>query len=180
MTAADADSSGLTIWTIGHSARPVDELIRILEAYGIELLVDVRRFPGSRKNPQYSEASLDRSLGAAGIAYHWIGELGGRRRPDADSPNQAWRHPAFRAYADHVETEEFAQGLFELLLLARGLRTAIMCSEILWWRCHRRLVSDVLVSLGVRVIHIRDEKVAGPHRITEPAQIVDGRLSYRG
>lgn len=180
MTAADADSSGLTIWTIGHSTRPVDELIRILEAYGIELLVDVRRFPGSRKNPQYSEASLDRSLGAAGIAYHWIDELGGRRRPDADSPNQAWRHPAFRAYADHVETEEFAQGLFELLLLARGLRTAIMCSEILWWRCHRRLVSDVLVSLGVRVIHIRDEKVADPHRITEPAQIVDGRLSYRG
>ena len=150
----------------------------VLDAYGIELVVDVRRFPGSRRLPQYAETALEASLGARGIAYHWLPTLGGRRRPETDSPNVAWRHPAFRAYADHTATEEFADGLFELLMLAHGLRTAVMCAEVLWWRCHRRLIADVLVSLDVPVVHIRDERAAEPHRLTAPARLVDGLLTY--
>jgi len=168
----------LTIWTIGHSVRPIDELLTVLAAYDIELVADVRRFPGSRRLPQYAAPALDASLAAHGIAYQWIPALGGRRRPDPDSPNVGWRHPAFRAYADYVATEEFAEGLFELLMLADGLRTAIMCAEVLWWRCHRRIVADVLVSLGVDVVHIRDERNAEPHRLAPPARIVRGRLTY--
>ena len=167
-----------TVWTIGHSTRPVDDLLRVLEAHQVELIVDVRRFPGSRRLPQYAAPALEAALAARGIAYHWIPALGGRRRPDPDSPNVGWRHPAFRAYADHVATEEFAGGLFELLLLAHGLRAAVMCAEVLWWRCHRRLVADVLASLGVAVLHVRDERTAEPHRLTAPARLVRGILTY--
>jgi uncharacterized protein (DUF488 family) len=168
----------LTVWTVGHSVRPIDELLAVLAAYDIELVADVRRFPGSRRLPQYAGPELDASLAAHGIAYRWLPALGGRRRPDPDSPNVAWRHPAFRAYADYVATEEFAEGLFELLMLAEGLRTAIMCAEVLWWRCHRRIIADVLLSLGVEVVHIRDERTAEPHRLAPPARIVRGRLTY--
>ena len=168
-----------TVWTLGHSTRQPDELLEVLDGYGIELLADVRRFPGSRRLPHYAASALEATLGAHGIAYHWMSALGGRRRPDADSPNLAWRHPAFRAYADHTATEEFAEGLFELLMLAHGLRTAIMCAEVLWWRCHRRLIADVLVSLDVPVVHIRDECAAESHRLTTPARLVQGRLTYQ-
>ena len=168
----------LTIWTIGHSTRSIEELLSALAAYDIELLADVRRFPGSRHLPQFGGERLGDVLRARNMSYVWIPALGGRRRPDANSMNVAWRHPAFRAYADHVATEEFADGLFELLMLANGLRTAIMCSEVLWWRCHRRLIADVLASLGITVMHIRDGTSAAPHRIAAPARIVGGLLSY--
>jgi uncharacterized protein (DUF488 family) len=167
-----------TVWTIGHSTRSLDELLAVLDAYDIELVADVRRFPGSRRLPQYAGAALETSLGAHGIAYQWFPTLGGRRRPTSESSNLAWRHPAFRAYADHIATDEFADGLFELLMLSHGLRTAVMCAEVLWWRCHRRLIADVLLSLDVPVVHIRDERVAEPHRLTAPARMVTGRLSY--
>jgi uncharacterized protein (DUF488 family) len=167
-----------TVWTVGHSTRPADELLTVLDAYGIELVADVRRFPGSRRLPHFSAPALEATLAARGIAYLWLPALGGRRRPDPESANVAWRHPAFRAYADHTATEEFADGLFELLMLAHGLRTAIMCAEVLWWRCHRRLIADVLASLGVPVVHIRDERIAEPHLLTAPARLVDGRLTY--
>lgn len=166
------------MWTIGHSTRPAEALVAALAAYGIELVVDVRRFPGSRRLPQYSDPALPELLEAHGIAYHWIASLGGRRRADAGAPDTGWRHPAFRAYANHVGTEEFAAGLGELLMLARGVRAAIMCAEVLWWRCHRRLIADVLVSLDVPVVHIRDERNAEPHRLAAPARIVGGRLTY--
>jgi len=168
----------LTVWTVGHSTRPLDDFLTVLAAHRIELVADVRRFPGSRRLPHFQGAALEAALAAHGIAYRWIPALGGRRRPDAASPNVAWRHPAFRAYADHVASEEFAAGLFELLLDARGLRTAIMCAELLWWRCHRRLIADVLASLGAEVLHIRDARAAEPHRLTTPARLVDGRLTY--
>jgi uncharacterized protein (DUF488 family) len=168
-----------TIWTLGHSTRSLGEFLAILDAHDIELVADVRRFPGSRRLPHFAGPALERSLAAHGLAYRWLPALGGRRRPAPESPNVAWRHPAFRAYADHVETEEFADGLFELLTLAHGLRTAIMCAEVLWWRCHRRLIADVLTSLDVAVVHIRDERIAEPHRLTAPARMVDGQLSYR-
>lgn len=168
----------LTIWTIGHSTRSIEEFLSTLAAYEIELVADVRRFPGSRRLPQFGSDQLGAALLAHGIGYVWIPALGGRRRPDPASVNVAWRHPAFRAYADHVATEEFADGLFELLMLAHGLRTAIMCSEVLWWRCHRRLIADVLTSLGIKVMHIRDETNAAPHQIAPPARVIGGRLSY--
>lgn len=158
--------------------RPLDELLAVLAAYDIELVADVRRFPGSRRLPQYTAPALDASLAEAGVAYRWLPALGGRRRPEPDSPSDGWRHPAFRAYADYVASEEFAEGLFELLMLADGLRTAIMCAEVLWWRCHRRIIADVLVSLGVRVVHIRDARIAEDHRLAPPARMVGGRLTY--
>jgi uncharacterized protein (DUF488 family) len=167
-----------TVWTVGHSTRSFDELLAVLDAYGVELVADVRRFPGSRRLPQYSASALEASLGAHGIAYHWLPALGGRRRPTADSSNLAWRHPAFRAYAEHIATEEFADGLFELLMLAGGLRTAVMCAEVLWWRCHRRLIADVLTSLGISVVHVRDDRTAEPHRLVLPARMVGGELTY--
>ncbi len=171
-------SHPLTVWTVGHSTRRSEDLLGVLTAYGIELVADVRRFPGSRRLPQFAAAALEESLAAHDIAYHWFPELGGRRRLDPASVNLGWRHPAFRAYADHVATESFAAGLLELLLLAEGLRTVTMCAEALWWRCHRRLIADVLTSIGVSVVHIRDERTAELHRLAAPARLVGARLAY--
>ena len=150
----------------------------MLKSYDIELVADVRRYPGSRRLPQFSAESLEKSLPEAGIDYRWIPALGGRRRAVTDSPDSAWTHPAFRAYAEHITTDEFSEGLYELLMLSQGLNTAIMCAEVLWWRCHRRIISDVLVSLGVNVIHIRDESHSDNHKIAPPARIVGGSLAY--
>lgn len=167
-----------TIWTIGHSTRSFPELLDALVPYGIEVVADVRRYPGSRRLPQFAEAALRVELESHGLSYVWIPALGGRRRAVPDTPNIGWRHPAFRGYADHVQSEEFAEGLFELLMIAYGLRTAIMCSEVLWWRCHRRIIADVLVSIGIDVVHIADATHATPHTLTEPARLVDGQLRY--
>ena len=168
-----------TIRTIGHSTRTFDELALTLEEARIELVADVRRFPGSRRLPQFESASLQAELETRGIAYQWIPALGGRRRAAPDSANTGWTHPAFRAYADHIHTEEFAQGLTELLMLAGGLRTAIMCAEALWWRCHRRLIADVLVSIGVTVEHLFAPGKRETHRLGPPARLEGGQLSYR-
>jgi uncharacterized protein (DUF488 family) len=152
----------------------------VLEAYRIELVADVRRFPGSRKHPQYQQPSLQSALQEAGIAYAWLPALGGRRRAAADAlENTAWRHPAFGAYAAYLSGEEFAEGFSELIALAHGLRTAIMCAEILWWRCHRRIIADALVSLGAPVMHIVDGKTSSAHILAPPARLVRGVLSYR-
>jgi uncharacterized protein (DUF488 family) len=167
-----------TIWTVGHSTRGIEEFLDLLAAYEIELVADVRRFPGSRRFPHFGAVPLERALTARDIAYQWFPELGGRRRSLPGAADTSWRHPAFRAYAAHVATEEFAEGLFELLMLARGLRTAVMCSELLWWRCHRRLIADVLTSLGVQVVDIRDRDHAEPHRLIAPARLVRGKLRY--
>jgi len=166
------------VWTIGHSTRTLEELVAVLQAHAIEALVDVRRFAGSRRLPQFNEGTLRAGLERSGIAYEWLPSLGGRRTPSADSVNTGWRHPAFRGYADYLASEEFAQGLAELLAIAGGLRTAIMCAEMLWWQCHRRLIADVLVSLGDEVLHIQTDKPAEPHRLIDPARITSGRLSY--
>jgi uncharacterized protein (DUF488 family) len=167
-----------TVYTIGHSTRSSDEFLDLLEAAGIEVLVDVRRMPGSRRLPQFDSATLSHALAERGIDYCWMAPLGGRRKPSSTSRNTGWRHAAFRAYADHMETEEFADGLFELLMLARGRRTAVMCAEVLWWRCHRRLIADVLVVLGLDVVHILAADTQEVHRLAPPASLVRGRLSY--
>jgi uncharacterized protein (DUF488 family) len=166
------------VWTIGHSTRDAAEFRDVLGTYRIELVIDVRRFPGSRRLPQFAAGALEHDLERHGISYRWISSLGGRRRGSRDSVNQAWRHASFRAYADHLATEEFAGGLAELMMLANGLRTVIMCAEVLWWRCHRRLIADVLVSVGIPTIHIRDSRVAEEHRLGPPARLVGGVLSY--
>lgn len=183
MTAASTVSGDtlteLTVYTVGHSTRSSEEFIAVLEAFHIGLVVDVRRMPGSRRLPQFDSATLSQSLSGRGIDYHWIPQLGGRRRAQGDSPNTGWRHPAFRAYADHIATEEFADGLFELLMLANGRRTVIMCAEVLWWRCHRRLIADALVVLGSRVVHIFNEGKQELHQLAPPAHLLGGELSYR-
>ena len=166
------------VYTVGHSTRSSAELLDVLQAWGIEVLADVRRMPGSRRLPQFDSAMLERTLAARGIDYRWIAQLGGRRRPAPDSINTGWRHPAFRAYADHIASEEFADGLFELLMLARGRRTAIMCAEVLWWRCHRRLIADVLVALGLDVVHIQSADTSEAHKLAPPARLVHGELVY--
>jgi len=167
-----------TIWTIGHSTRTISAFLGLLTHFGLEAVADVRRFPGSRRQPQYAQAALEASLAEHGIAYQWFPALGGRRRPRPDSPNTAWRNDSFRGYADHVSSAEFAQGLRELLDLAGRLRTTLMCAEALWWRCHRALIADVLCVRGIRVVHILDESHTIMHPYTSPARIVRGRLSY--
>ncbi len=178
MTQLRDDDAPLAIWTIGHSTRSFDALVAVLEAYSIEVVVDVRRHPGSLRLPQFSSDALRDTLATHDIAYHWIPALGGRRRTHAGSPNTGWRNASFRGYADHVASEEFAEGLFELSMLAGGARVAVMCAEVLWWRCHRRLLADVLLSLGAEVVHIADATHSSPHRLTPPARVVRGRLTY--
>jgi uncharacterized protein (DUF488 family) len=167
-----------TIWTIGHSNRTADEFVRALEAHAIEVVADVRRFPGSRRHPQFGSAALAESLAAGGIGYAWLSRLGGRRRGDTGPQQQGWRNPSFRAYAAYTWTEEFAEGLDELLHIAAGGRTTVMCSELLWWRCHRALIADVLRFIGVEVIHILGEGPGTIHPYTSPARITDGELAY--
>lgn len=166
------------VWTVGHSTRSIEEFIDVLRAHDIEALIDVRRFPASRRLPWFNAEPLAASLDAAGIAYHSLPSLGGRRTPAADSPNTGWRHTSFRGYADHMESGEFAEGLFDLLVVAGGLRTTVMCAELLWWRCHRRLIADQLTVLGFEVWHIETAKPAALHRLIDPARLIDGHLSY--
>jgi uncharacterized protein (DUF488 family) len=152
--------AGNQVFTIGHSTHPIERFIALLTAHDVQLLTDVRRFPGSRRNPQFNSGALRESLESAGIAYEPFGdELGGRRkaRKVAEGPSAVWRNDAFRAYAEYMETPEFAAGLTRLEGLASERRVAIMCAEGDWRRCHRRLISDALTSRDWRVIHIRPE-----------------------
>ena len=169
---------GTRVWTIGHSTRALPALLTVLAAYRIELVADVRRYPGSRAHPQFAQATLDAALHTAGIEYLALPALGGRRRARPGPDTSAWRNEAFRGYAEHVESEEFAAGLFELMMAAGGLRTAMMCAEVLWWRCHRRMIADVLVANGTEVVHIMDAAASQPHRLTPPARLVRGVLTY--
>lgn len=168
----------MKLWTIGHSTRPLETFLAVLAHYEVQAIADVRRFPGSRRQPQFGQDALSKALATHGIAYRWLPSLGGRRRARPDSPNTAWRNASFRGYADHLETDEFARGLGELLEFAGRFRTALMCAELLWWRCHRALIADVLCVRGMEVLHIRDERHSTPHPYTSAAQITNGRLSY--
>ena len=167
-----------TIWTVGHSTRSADTFIALLKHYGIEAVADVRRFPGSRRLPQFMSANLEAALAEHGIGYEWIEELGGRRRAPPGPNNNAWRNTSFRGYATHVASDEFAQGLQRLLSLATKQPTAMMCAEVLWWRCHRSMVSDVLKLRGIEVLHIQDEQRLTEHPYTSPARLDDGELTY--
>ncbi len=167
-----------TVWTVGHSTRTLDAFVALLEAYRIEAIADVRSFPGSRRYPHFGSDALAESLPARGIGYHWLPKLGGRRKAQPDTPNTAWRNASFRGYADHLSSAEFAEGLAELLTIASAKRTALMCAEAVWWRCHRSLISDVLKLRGIEVVHIMDATHGTEHPYTSAARIVDGRLDY--
>jgi len=170
----------VSVFTVGHSTRGGEEFVQILKAHGVEVLVDVRSFPGSRRYPQFNREQLSQSLAKAGIEYRHEPRLGGRKAPRADSHNTAWRNPQFRGYADHMETEVFRKGVEELLELARDARVVVMCAEAVWWRCHRSLLADYLKAAGHTVVHILDAKKIEEHPFTPAARIVDGELSYRG
>jgi uncharacterized protein (DUF488 family) len=172
------EAGSLTVWTIGHSTRSIDKFLDILSLHGIEAIIDVRRLPSSRHNPQYSGSALSATLESKGIEYVWLPSLGGRRTPAPDSPNTRWRNAAFRGYADHMATSEFADGFATLIETATRLRSALLCAEAVWWRCHRSLLADALSALGVAVLHILDESKAVAHPYTAAARIVNGELSY--
>jgi uncharacterized protein (DUF488 family) len=170
-----------TLYTIGHSTRPLEELLEALQAHAIQTLVDIRAFPMSRRLPQFNRESLERSLPAGGIRYVWMGALGGyRKKIREDSPHIGLRNASFRNYADYMLTGEFEQAMAELLALAEGSRTVYMCAERVYFRCHRMLVSDWLVGHGHEVMHIDGTGPVKPHRQTAEARMIDGELIYRG
>jgi uncharacterized protein (DUF488 family) len=168
----------LTLWTIGHSTRTSVEFLALLAANGIQAVADVRRYAGSRKYPQFNPDALRDSLAAIGIQYVALPELGGRRHPRPDSHNSVWRNEAFRGYADYMETPGFGAGIDRLLELARRKRSAILCAEAVWWRCHRALIADWLKAHGVEVRHILTADKTEIHPYTSAARIKDGVLSY--
>lgn len=167
------------LWTIGHSTHPFEDFVSMLQFFQIELLVDVRSFPGSRKFPQYNKETLQTTIPEHKIDYMHLEKLGGRRKMKPNSENTVWRNVSFRGYADYMETAEFKEGLEVLETLALQKRTAIMCSEAVWWRCHRSMVSDALKVQGWKVIHIMGVDKAQEHPFTQPAKIVDGALTYK-
>ncbi len=166
------------IWTIGHSTRTLEHFAEMLQSFNIELLADIRSFPGSRRVPQFNKETLEKSMPAGGIAYVHLKLLGGRRQVHKDSKNTGWRHPAFRGYADYMETDDFKTGIEQLEAMAIQQRTAYMCSEAVWWSCHRSMVSDYLKLNGWLVHHIMEVNKATEHTYTQPAKIVNGKLFY--
>jgi uncharacterized protein (DUF488 family) len=169
------------IFTLGHSTRTTEELLALLAEHGIEVLVDVRRYPGSRRHPQFSREALSASLASAGIAYVHEPGLGGRRAARPGSPHTAWRVEAFRGYADYMETPEFQAALDRLIRRGAERRTAILCAEAVPWRCHRRLISDALVARGIEVLHILGPRRADPHELDPNARVLPGGgLVYSG
>ena len=169
-----------TLWTIGHSTRPWEEFVALLDAAGIAVLADIRRFAGSRRNTQYSRDAMPAALAEAGIRYWPLPGMGGRRKPDPDSPNTAWRVEAFRAYADHLASPEYIAAREALMATARAERTCVMCAEAVWWRCHRRLVSDDFVARGWAVLHLLGPGNTPAHGPNPDAAMVGDVLRYPG
>ena len=167
-----------SIWTIGHSTRSLNEFIEMLQSFQIEAVVDIRRFPGSKRYPHFNKDALQAYLSANHIAYTHIEKLGGRRKPVSNSHNNGWRVEAFRGYADHMETDDFHRAVEELELLASKNKVAFMCSEAVWWSCHRSLVSDYLKFRGWLVVHIMALNKSEEHPYTKPARIEDHKLVY--
>ena len=171
----------LPLFTIGHSNHSLERFLALLVQHEVEALVDIRRFPGSRKHPHFNRDNLTVALPKLGVEYHWLEALGGRRHMQRDeSPNLGLENNGFRNYADYMLTDEFREGVEQLLEVARQHRTAIMCAEGLFWQCHRRLVSDFLVANGVTVQHIMPSGELRPHTLTDGAVIEGGQVTYPG
>lgn len=166
------------IWSVGHGARTLAEFLALLAENGIRTLVDIRTFPGSRRHPHFGREALSSALSTAEITYEHLSGLGGRRHEREPSPHRAIRVGGFRAFADHMDSDEFRTGYERLLGLARGSPTAYMCAETLWWECHRRLLSDRLVVDGWEVVHILGPGKTEQHRLWEIARVEDGRIVY--
>jgi uncharacterized protein (DUF488 family) len=168
------------LFTIGHSTHPLDRFLALLAQHHIEVVADIRRFPGSRKHPQFNRDGLATSLPEAGIEYNWLAALGGRRgkKTNGSSNNLGLRNESFRNYADYMHTEEFREGIRELLAVAGGRPTVFMCSESVFWRCHRRLVADYLLVNEVAVRHIMPSGELRLHTLTEGARVEAGALTY--
>lgn len=170
----------MTIFTIGHSTRALDDFIALLRAHAVAQLADVRTVPRSRRHPHFSREALSVSLPAAGIDYRHFAELGGLRKPRAGSTNTAWRHEGFRGYADYMETPAFARALDDLVRWSEEAPSAVMCAEAVWWQCHRRLIADALVARRIDVRHITTLSSAAPHELTEFAKVEGGLVRYPG
>ena len=164
------------IYTIGHSTRTLEEFVSLLHEHGVTRLADIRRYPGSRRHPQFAGDALERTLPQLGIEYVHFEELGGRRKPDPASPNGAWENEQFRGYADHMATAEFQRAVGRLVETERD--TASMCAEAVPWRCHRNLLSDELVRRGLDVVHIVGPASTRPHVLNKMAKIEHGRVIY--
>jgi uncharacterized protein (DUF488 family) len=168
----------LPVLTVGHSTRSWEEFLKLLRAYGIERVVDVRTIPRSRHNPQFSRATLSRKLRAARIGYVHLRRLGGLRRAQRDSPNMGWRNASFRGFADYMQTPDFNAGLQRLIKLAGNKRTAIMCAEAVPWRCHRSLIADALTARGIQVEDVMSVKSSRVHSLTSFAEVHGHRVTY--
>lgn len=166
------------IYTIGHSTHTLEEFVAMLKSFNIELLADIRSFPGSSKFPHFNKENLPASLAENNIEYIHLRNLGGRRKVNPDSCNTGWRVAAFRGYADYMETENFEKAIKELEQIASEKRVAYMCAEAVWWRCHRSLVSDYLKNEGWTVLHIMGVGKSTEHPYTAPAKIINGKLDY--
>jgi uncharacterized protein (DUF488 family) len=168
------------VWTVGHSTHALETFVELVRAHGVTAIADVRKIPRSRRNPQYNLEALPGALAAAGLGYVHRPGLGGRRRERADSVNRGWKNPSFRAYADYMQTDEFARELDALVALGTRDRVGIMCAEAVWWRCHRSLIADALVARGEPVLHILTPERAEPHVLRDFARVEQGRVSYPG
>ena len=168
----------MIVYTLGHSTRSAEAFLALLREHAVAGIADVRRFPASRRHPHFAREALAEMLPAAGLHYDWLPALGGRRAPRPGSPHTAWREAAFRAYADHMETEEFRAGLDELIRLAEARPTAVMCAEAVPWRCHRSLVSDALIARGIPVVEILSESSYRPHKLTSFARVKGTQITY--
>ena len=169
-----------TVYTIGHSTRSLEEFVEMLKAHGVAGVADVRRFPGSRRLPQFNADQLSNSLSGLGMLYLPCPLLGGRRKPDPDSKNTAWRNPSFRAYADYMQTPQFLEGLESLMSHASPTPLAMMCAEAVPWRCHRSLIADALIVRGWEVLDIMSKSKATAHKLSEFVTVRDSTITYTG
>lgn len=167
-----------TIYTIGHSTHSFEDFLSMLQSFNIEVLADIRSFPGSRKYPQFNKENLMVSIKEAGIEYLHLADLGGRRKVKKDSKNNRWNNDSFKGYADYMETEAFEKAVINLEKIGMEKTTAYMCSEAVWWRCHRSMVSDYLKAKGWTVMHIMAIGKAKEHSYTAPARIVGDNVLY--
>lgn len=167
-----------TIYSIGHSTHSIEQFIDMLQSFKIEILADIRRFPGSRKYPQFNQENLCLSLKNQGIKYIHFESLGGRRTVQKDSTNTRWKNESFRGYADYMQTSAFEKAMLSLEKIAKTQTTAYMCSEAVWWRCHRSMISDYLKAKGWKVLHIMAKGKVQEHAYTSPARIVGDTVLY--
>jgi uncharacterized protein (DUF488 family) len=173
-----AEKQELTVFTIGHSTRTLNEFLELLKAYGVSLVLDVRTVPRSRHNPQFNKETLPNTLKQEGVKYIHMAGIGGLRRPTRDSVNLAWKNISFRGYADFMQTKDFTENLLKLIALARENCLAVMCAEALPWRCHRNLISDALVVRRIRVEHIISKSSTISHQLNELAHVEGTKITY--